>query len=180
MQQRAVWSQVVVVGLCAFVMPTPATAAVQRDRLVFPVALADGTPCAVVGYLYYDGTPAGRPLQVAVHGATYNHSYWDFPDVNGQRYSYTNGQLVTTFMAFRDPGIDRVGEVTGPALVELGEHDTLFPSGSEEIETAVWAGTKVKVRALPEVGHAFNLALDRKRGWDRIAEWVTDTLSDRD
>jgi hypothetical protein len=83
-------------------------------------------------------------------------------------------------MAFLDPGIDRVGEVTGPVLVRLGEHDTLFPSGSEEIETALWAGTKVKVRALPEVGRAFNLALDRRHGWHRIAEWVIDTLSDRD
>lgn len=58
------------------------------DRLEFPVTLADGSHHTIVGYLYYHGSYRNRPLQVLVHGATYNHSYWDFPTVNGEAYSY--------------------------------------------------------------------------------------------
>ena len=58
------------------------------DRLEFPVTLPDGSHQTIVGYLYYHGSFRNRPLQVLVHGATYNHSYWDFPSVNGQAYSY--------------------------------------------------------------------------------------------
>ena len=311
----------------------PNAGATEAHRLSFNVSLADGAPCTVVGYLYYEGSLDAKPLQVAVHGATYNHTYWDFPAVNGQSYSYarymtnlgyavlavdqvgagescrpgfpdapgfpvtladtagalkqvvdamrsgangsgkafstivlvghsagsinviyaqaqwqiadaivvtaarhlvaplqappglqdlvvallpysyfslppeirtalfhylpavdpavvsldnetadlwTNGQLVTTFMAFLNPAIDQVGQVTGPALVQLGEFDALFPAGAAHIEEALWASTKVKVRTLPGIGHDFNLALDRERGWARIAEWVNETLTERE
>ncbi len=62
------------------------------DRLEFPVSLsagvADPGPCTIVGYLYYHGSFRERPLQVVVHGATYAHTYWDFPRINGVDYSY--------------------------------------------------------------------------------------------
>jgi len=85
--------------------------ALKVDRLEFPVMLQDTltgqpVPCSLVGYMYYLGTPHDRILQVAVHGATYNHSYWDFPDVNGQSYSYAR------YMAHRGYAvlaIDQVG-----------------------------------------------------------------------
>src|SRR5688500_14280711 len=60
---------------------------IKIERLVFPVSLSSG-PANVVGYLYYHGSYQNRPLQILVHGATYNHSYWDFQTVNGQDYSY--------------------------------------------------------------------------------------------
>lgn len=58
------------------------------DRLEFPVTLPDGSQQTIVGFLSYHGSFRDRPLQVLVHGATYNHTYWDFPDVNGNSYSY--------------------------------------------------------------------------------------------
>jgi pimeloyl-ACP methyl ester carboxylesterase len=61
---------------------------IKVDRLEFPVTLPDGSHQTIVGYLYYQGSYRNRPLQVLVHGATYNHSYWDFPSVNGEAYSY--------------------------------------------------------------------------------------------
>jgi pimeloyl-ACP methyl ester carboxylesterase len=77
------------VALCA----TPVFAqnlgnSITIDRLEFPVTLADGSQQTIVGFLSYHGSYRDRPLQVVVHGATYNHSYWDFPDVNGNSYSY--------------------------------------------------------------------------------------------
>ena len=66
----------------------PNAGATEVHRLSFNVSLADGTRCTVVGYLYYEGSLDAKPLQVAVHGATYDHTYWDFPTVNGQSYSY--------------------------------------------------------------------------------------------
>jgi pimeloyl-ACP methyl ester carboxylesterase len=80
-------------------------AAFRSERHEFPVVIA-GIPCNVVGYLYYLGTFRNRPLQVAVHGATYDHTYWDFPSVNGQDYSYAR------YMAHRGYAvlaIDQVG-----------------------------------------------------------------------
>jgi pimeloyl-ACP methyl ester carboxylesterase len=332
MRPRPALLRCVLIIIC-LIAPAAAWRASATDvqRLAFSVTLADGSPCTVVGYLYSEGALAGKPLQVAVHGATYNHGYWDFPGVNGRSYSYarymakrgfavlaidqvgagesckpgfpngpgypvtlydtagalkqvveamrsgsngaghafdrvvlvghsagsvnviytqaawhvadaivvtaarhlvaplqpppglqdlvaallpfpyflvppdirsalfhhlpsmdpdvvaldnatadfwTNGQLITTFMAFLDPSIDRVGDVTGPALVQLGEFDGLFRAGSDAIEEALWTGTKVKVRTLPNVGHDFNLSLDAERGWSRIAEWVRETLAE--
>src|SRR5688572_8742501 len=45
---------------------------IKVDRLEFAVTLPDGSPQTIVGYLYYHGSFQGRPLQVLVHGATYN------------------------------------------------------------------------------------------------------------
>jgi pimeloyl-ACP methyl ester carboxylesterase len=61
---------------------------IKVDRLTFPVTLPDGSNHTIVGYLYYHGSFRDRPLQVLVHGATYNHTYWDFRTVNGEAYSY--------------------------------------------------------------------------------------------
>lgn len=61
---------------------------IKVDRLEFAVTLPDGSHQTIVGYLYYHGSFRERPLQVLVHGATYNHTYWDFPSVNGAAYSY--------------------------------------------------------------------------------------------
>ncbi len=60
----------------------------QVERLTFTVPGPCEPACKVVGYLYHDGTLAGRPLQVLVHGGTYDHQYWDLPEVNGRAYSY--------------------------------------------------------------------------------------------
>lgn len=62
---------------------------VRVNRLVFPVTLSDGHSYSVVGYLYHEGKKVhNRLLQVVVHGATYDHEYWDLPTIGGREYSY--------------------------------------------------------------------------------------------
>jgi len=61
---------------------------VRVKRLTFPVTLSDGNTYSIVGYLYYRGSYKHRTLQVAIHGGTYNHAYWDIPRINGDKYSY--------------------------------------------------------------------------------------------
>lgn len=311
---------------------------IKTDRLEFSVTLPDGSEQTIVGYLSYHGSYRGRPLQVVVHGATYNHTYWDFPDVNGESYSYarymaspdrkyavlavdqlaagesshpedglsvglfetatalkqviddmrsgdnplghafdrivlvghsagsinaifvqaawhsadalvvtgarhttslpfspgitavlpnvgllgslsyfkllpdefrtglfyyppgadpdviaadnasadvwTGGQVNSTFFAFVEPifgfDIDRVGQVTGPVLIQLGEFDALFPAGNDAAETALWASTTPTVQTVAGVGHSFNLHSNREESWAGIASWLATTLNWRD
>ena len=94
---------------------------IKLERLVFPVSLSSG-PANVVGYLYYHGSYQNRPLQVLLHGATYNHAYWDFPDVNGESYSYARHMAAQQYavLALDLPG---AGESDKPAGQTLGLAD---------------------------------------------------------
>jgi pimeloyl-ACP methyl ester carboxylesterase len=294
------------------------------QRLNFSVSLSDGNTYTIAGFLYYNGSYRNRPLQVLVHGGTYNHKYWDIPAINGNSYSYarfmaengyallaidqlgdgesskpdgdfvtlnetassihqvlvqmrgvnnplgyafqqivlvghsfgsinsilvqgvyhdadalvvtalghvphqlpipselisalaqfpyfplpawarsalfyfadaadpavidydnlnladllTRGQLFTTFAAVFNPAADHVGSVTGPVLVQLGEHDALWPSLYAGGEAAYWTNaSSVTVQSLPAVGHSFNAHLDNKTGWRSIDRWITSTLA---
>src|SRR5690242_1075494 len=60
----------------------------RKDRWELPVTLSNGATYRMVAYLFHGGSPRGGPLQVAVHGATYDHRYWDFPSTGGRDYSY--------------------------------------------------------------------------------------------
>ena len=95
---------------------------IKVERLVFPVSLSSG-PANVVGYLYYHGSYQERPLQVLVHGATYNHAYWDFPAVNGEGYSYARYMAARQYavLAIDLPG---AGESDKPPGATLGLADT--------------------------------------------------------
>ena len=61
---------------------------VQVDELFFPVQLSDGNTYQIAGYLYHTGRLTSSAIQVAVHGATHYHLYWDNPPINGISYSY--------------------------------------------------------------------------------------------
>ncbi|WP_146210124.1 alpha/beta hydrolase [Vitiosangium sp. GDMCC 1.1324] len=61
---------------------------IKVERREFPVRLSDGRSYKVVGYLYYQGSLKHRPVQILVHGITYNHAYWDLPEIDGNAYSY--------------------------------------------------------------------------------------------
>ncbi|WP_395831132.1 alpha/beta hydrolase [Archangium violaceum] len=80
-----------VLGL-ALALPGSAVAKGSRDvrveRREFPVRLSDGHTYTVVGYLYYQGSLKHRPVQILTHGITYNHEYWDLPEIDGRNYSY--------------------------------------------------------------------------------------------
>src|SRR5436189_4067306 len=95
---------------------------IKVQRLVFPVSLSTG-PANVVAYLYYHGSYENRPLQVLVHGATYNHAYWDFPAVNGEGYSYARYMAARKYavLALDLPG---AGESDKPSGPDLGLADT--------------------------------------------------------
>ena len=61
---------------------------VKVERREFPVRLSDGHTYTVVGYLYYQGSLKNLPVQILVHGISYDHRYWDMPEIDGQEYSY--------------------------------------------------------------------------------------------
>ena len=322
-----------VMRLCALALVFALTPAIIKaddgnllkvDRVDFSVTLSDGNAYTIAGFLYYKGNFRNRPLQVLVHGGTYNHKYWDAPTINGQAYSYarfmaeegyaalaidqlgtgesskpagdfvtlnettlsihqvlaqmrsgnnplgyafqqivlvghsfgsinsifvqgtyhdadalvvtalghvphelpippeliaelfnfpyfplpaearsalfyfadaadadviandnlnladllTRGQLLTTFAAVFDPAADHVGSVTGPVLVQLGEHDALWPSLFAGGEAAFWTNaSSVTVQSLPNVGHSFNTHLDNKTGWRSIDRWIRSNLA---
>jgi pimeloyl-ACP methyl ester carboxylesterase len=312
----------------------------RGDRLEFSVMLHDSVSgaaveCTMVGYLYYRGTYHNRILQVAVHGATYNHTYWNFPAVNGEDYSYahymtkgnyavlaldqvgageschpdgltvvdlpnttsalvqvlgamrssanptgeafapivlvghsagsinvtaaqaatgshaadalvitgsrhivapplppgiaaiaplvptlaaapyfsldaasrnflfyyaagadpavmaadnatadqwTGGQVSTTFIAFVYafyglPPLDGMNAVTGPVLIQLGDHDALFPAGAPEQEAAQWTSTTVETQEIANIGHDFNLHYAREESWRGIDAWLRRVLN---
>lgn len=312
----------VLVVLLSALLPAAALADnnIMVQPLSFPVTLSDGNTYTIAGYLYYQGSYQNKPLQVLVHGGTYNHLYWDVPAINNRKYSYarymaeekyavlaidqlgtgqsskpngdfvtlaetassihqvigqmrsgnnalgqafnkivlvghsfgsinaitvqanyhdadalvitalghvphelpitqelldilddyeyftlppearsglfyygpaadpdviaydnanlvdylTRGQLGTTFAAIFN---DSVADVTGPVLVQLGEHDALWPSSYAEGEAAYWtSASSITVQSLPDVGHSFNTHLDNKRGWKQISQWLSDTV----
>lgn len=88
---------------------------VQVERIAFPVVLSDNQQYQVVGYLY---TQAGNPnnidqcgarnhtVQVLLHGATYNHRYWDAAAINGNDYSYARYMAQQCYAVL---ALDRLG-----------------------------------------------------------------------
>lgn len=303
--------------------PIEALGGLRVERRVFPVSLPDGGRYDVVGYLYQRGGLRQRPLQVLLHGTTYDHGYWDFPTINGRDYSYIRfmarrgyallaldlpgsgesgrppgdvvtlaalgdavhqvlvrlraegagrghgfrrvalvghslgsqvatwtqavygdadalvttamghvphplpippalfqdwarfpyfglgaelrtqlmyslpdadpevvaydnehntgqiprGVLFTAMAGSFDPAVTRVGEVTGPVLVQLGENDLTFPAAYAGAEAAQWSSAScVTVQTLPNVGHAFNIHLSHEAGWRQIDAWLAAKL----
>lgn len=290
------------------------------ERLTFPVTLSNGSAAKVVGYLYYKGSFRDRTLLVAIHGATYNHKYWDVPIINGHEYSFARymaerkyavlaidqlgtgestrpedgdlltvdqtassihqvitqlragqggvgyafsrivtvghslgainaiyeqatyhdadavvstgmghvphelpipveallellqfeystlpaamraalfyyapgadaeviaydnnilsdllarGQLSTGILVMFDPAATRVGEATGPVLVQLGEFDVLFPTSLAAGEAAFFtSASSVTVQSLAGVGHDFNTHFRNQEGWQLMDEWL--------
>src|ERR1044071_6806864 len=61
---------------------------IKVERTTFAVTLSDGNTYNVAGWLYYKGSFRNRTLLVALHGANYNHKYWDVPAINGHEYSF--------------------------------------------------------------------------------------------
>jgi pimeloyl-ACP methyl ester carboxylesterase len=293
---------------------------IKVERLSFPVTLSDGSAAQVTGYLYYKGSYNNRTLLLALHGATYNHGYWDVPTINGHEYSFARymaerkyavlaidqlgtgestrpadgdlltldqtasavhqvitqlrageggvgyafervvtvghslgainaiyeqgtyhdadavvstgmghvphelpvpaeiigellqheyamapgearaplffyapgadpdviaydrdvladflarGQLVTGILAGFDTAATRVGSVTGPVLVQLGEFDALYPTSYAAGEAAFFTSASgVTVQSLPGVGHNFNMHFRNHEGWRLMDEWL--------
>lgn len=92
------------VGLAA---PAGAAPGVKCGPVTFPVALAPGAPAAyhVAGELCSPLPPQGRTIQVLLPGATYNHTYWDFP-LQPAQYSYV---AAATAAGYTTLALDRIG-----------------------------------------------------------------------
>ncbi|HLZ15257.1 MAG TPA: alpha/beta hydrolase [Candidatus Saccharimonadales bacterium] len=75
-----------------------------------PVTLSptDPTIYHVTGQLCANGLPAGKTLQVLVHGLTYDHRYWDWP-LSPEDYSYTRAATSAGYATF---SIDLIGDGT--------------------------------------------------------------------
>jgi pimeloyl-ACP methyl ester carboxylesterase len=107
---------------------------------------------------YY--APAADPEVIAYDGA---HLADQMP----------RGQLTTGVFAAFNSVANRVGSVTGPVLVQLGEHDALFPASLAEDEAAFYASaSSVTVQALPGVGHDVNTHYGNHTSWRLMDEWL--------
>jgi alpha-beta hydrolase superfamily lysophospholipase len=72
------------------------------------VSIADPGPAdqTMWGQLCYRGSVEPGTVQLLVHGATYNHLYWNFPYGNGY-YSYVDAATAAGYATF---DIDRIGD----------------------------------------------------------------------
>ncbi|MCY1013876.1 alpha/beta hydrolase [Nannocystis pusilla] len=66
-----------------------------EKRVDFVVTLSDDQDYTVAGHLSMKlggkcGLLPPRTLQVLLHGGTYDHEYWDGPQINGEDYSYAD------------------------------------------------------------------------------------------
>lgn len=112
-------------------------AGLRTERLEFQVAVTDGAAtydATIVGYLYYLGTLRNRPLQVLVHGATYDHTYWDYPDINNRDYSYAREMAHRGYAVL---ALDQLGagESTKPADVSMGGTVTALHGVLQQLRT---------------------------------------------
>src|SRR5262249_12147908 len=81
-----------------------------RRVAAIPVAIAPGQPASytVNGELCASAaeTRTGTTVQLLIHGAFYNHAYWDFGTVNGIEYSYARDVAARGIPTF---AIDELG-----------------------------------------------------------------------
>jgi pimeloyl-ACP methyl ester carboxylesterase len=111
-RQARIW--VIGAALLATMAALPAATA-KADGLptlncsayTLPVALTDPGPAnqTMWGELCYDGSREPDTVQLLVHGASYNHLYWNFPYGNGY-YSYVDAATAAGYATF---DIDRIG-----------------------------------------------------------------------
>jgi pimeloyl-ACP methyl ester carboxylesterase len=72
-----------------------------------PVSLVSGGPAnqRVYGELCLPTGATPSTVQLLIHGATYDHNYWDYPGFNG-KYSYVDSSVKSRYATFN---IDRIG-----------------------------------------------------------------------
>ncbi len=109
---RAILCGVAAIGLAMVAWPAPALAAgedapKQCDFEFVPVSIAPGEPATsrVATWLCYKGSPAGKTVQVLIHGAVSNHYFWDFP-LDPNHYSYVDRAIESGYVTLN---LDRLG-----------------------------------------------------------------------
>ncbi|NMO15707.1 alpha/beta fold hydrolase [Pyxidicoccus fallax] len=145
--EQAVLALAVLTGVATGVAHAQSPDRTQVERLTFPVPGPCAGGCKVVGYLYHDGTPSGRPLQVLVHGGTYDHQYWDLLELNGRAYSYAR------YMVRR--------QYTVLAIDQLGAGESSRPDGDALTVDVASAAVDQVVRAMRGGQNALGLSFER-------------------
>jgi pimeloyl-ACP methyl ester carboxylesterase len=132
----------------------PAEGPARCSDVTVPAAMGPGLPKdqEVFGRLCL---PAGRPprvLQLLVHGASYDHTYWDFPGFGG-RYSYVRHM---TEAGYATLAIDQlgVGRSSHPPAVLVTQIAAAY--GVHAVVAAARAGTLgLTFDRVVLVGHSF-------------------------
>ncbi|MFJ8816402.1 alpha/beta hydrolase [Amycolatopsis thermoflava] len=119
-----------------------------------PAAMAPGLPQdqTIYGRLCLPPGPAPDVLQILVHGASYDHTYWDFPGFDG-RYSYTRAQHSAGYatLAVDQLGVGRSSHPPSALVTQLAGANALH-----DVVTAARAGTLGPAFGrVALVGHSF-------------------------
>jgi pimeloyl-ACP methyl ester carboxylesterase len=103
----AVTGLLLVTGSPAGAAPTAPTKTAHCTDVRVPASLGPGLPRnqTVYGRLCLPAGDPPRVLQVLVHGASYDHTYWDFPGFDG-RYSYVQ---YMTAAGYATLAVDQIG-----------------------------------------------------------------------
>jgi pimeloyl-ACP methyl ester carboxylesterase len=127
---------------------------VQMDRVFFPVTLGDGKVHLIAGYVFFEGSVRSPILQVAVHGGTHYHLYWDIPTFNGVSYSYARymAQRGYTVLAIDQLGTGASAQPNGDFVnleqTALALHQVLLSLRNDDNPLGV------KFRKIALVGHS--------------------------
>ncbi len=79
-----------------------------------------------------------------------------------------------SFAARSNPKKSRAADVKCLVYVQLGEHDPIAPGSSLPLEETCWPGSiAITVEQLGDIGHCFNLHLNREIGWHRIDQYLS-------
>jgi pimeloyl-ACP methyl ester carboxylesterase len=100
---------------------------VRCARLTFMVAQAPGQPAEnqMAAWLCARGSIQHKTIQVLIHGATYDHHYWDFP-FQPERYSYVSHMTAAGYAVLN---LDRIGHgesTRPPSGLDVTLHTAAF------------------------------------------------------
>jgi pimeloyl-ACP methyl ester carboxylesterase len=108
--------------------------------------------------------------------------FYHLPTADPEVISFDNTYLRTTmprqlykdaFAARADLTKSRAPDVLCPVYVQLGEHDPIAPGSSASRERECWArSAEVTVEELNDIGHCFNLHINREEGWEAIDQYL--------
>jgi alpha-beta hydrolase superfamily lysophospholipase len=128
------------------------------------VSISDPGPAdqTMWGQLCYRGSHEPATVQLLVHGATYNHLYWNFPSGNGY-YSYVDAATAAGYATF---DIDRIGDGNSSHPPSAGLD---LNAGAVALHDAVTA-----LRSGAVDGHAFQHVIMVGHSLGSIEAWIED------
>lgn len=128
------------------------------ERVDFVVTLSDDQDYTVAGHLSMKlGGQCGlwhdRTLQVLLHGGTYDHEYWDAPQINGEHYSYADYMTARCYAVL---ALDMLGAGASSAppgdLADLAESASALDQVLTQLRTCpLWESVFDKIAL---VGHS--------------------------